>query len=246
MSRRRCLVLSLLLSGSLIPILVGASCPPPAPPLVLSDSGGCGTEDAVSNAVLPVCDLGFVCITMVNTTSIPVEVALYVHDGYDPNYFFDCGFAPECCPEVNAQRFCRCPCQYAEIGEMYLTPPQLFQSLFIWPINGASTTTLKPGLSQVVSIQCQKIKSFGIQVGTPGTALTSPQLQAGVHYRCPLVPLPNMPPGLMNLLHVPCGGTIQYVISDRNNCVSPQATHLTIQPARVSAPCPNVQGGTGT
>ena len=62
----------------LIPILVGVGCPPP------TGTGIFGlVTDTTNVTVLPPCNPGFACISFTNSTTIPVNVALYRHNGFD-------------------------------------------------------------------------------------------------------------------------------------------------------------------
>lgn len=246
MSARRYLMVLLILAGAVVPALTGVSCPPPGNPAYLKP-----TTTTQMDSVLPPCDSGFVCISIVNTSCVPVEVALYTQDGYDLNQFYDCGTSVDCCPEQNAQRACKCWCPGALTGELQLTPPQLFVPPYLTPIAGANTTLLTPGMSKLVSIQCQQIKNMGIRIGKPGTGITTnPEFQAGVYYRCPLVLStdPTQTPRFPS--QVPCGQTIEMRILDRNDCVTPNFTLLSVvSPPRVSLDCSGnvpIPTGTGT
>ncbi len=220
MSARRKSVMFMILAGALIPVIIGASCPPPQTPQIYSPSTG-----ALTNPVVPTCTAGFVCISVVNTTFIPVEVALYTHDGYDfAPYQYPDPPSYECCTYAYAQNPCNCPRAGAQIGELKLTFPELFQGVNRKDLQGANTKTLVAQGSLQESYQCEQVKSVGVAIARPPNVLTAPEFRAGPNYRQRLAAPASRGPG-----EIACGGTIQYVIYDDNENADPLFAKLAVR-----------------
>jgi hypothetical protein len=204
MNRRRLLIATLLLGCGSIPILIGASCPPPVTPLYFTM-----ISDATTLTVLPACQPGFVCVNFTNSTIIPVEVSLYSHSGFDPQN--RCGDVArfECCVNPNSPVACPCPCAGALTGNCRLNRQQLFNGCLLDPatahlddINGELSVTLAPTQAVLKRIRCGDVKTLGAAVARAGVdPITAPDDRNGPIYR-------DEPGG------VTCGGTVQFLVID--------------------------------
>lgn len=206
MTLRRYLIASLVGAGVIIPILIGASCPPPAAP------GFFGlVTDTTNITVLPSCNPGFVCVNFTNSTTIPVSVALYRHNGFDPNDRCSTTSSFSCCTNPNSTVACPCPCEGAQTGECQITRDDLFTGCSIdpptanlAPINGAQTAELAPAQSLEQRIRCGDVKTVGASVArADGDPINEPADQNGPIYR-------DESGG------VSCGGTVQFLVFDLN------------------------------
>ena len=213
MSRRAYLVLTILACGLALPVIIGASCPPPDNPPFFSPSAGLSTI----GLGLPLCEPDRVCISIINRACTETDVTLYIHDGYDFNDEFVTRTALECCESANATAPCPCPRPGSGIGELQLQPPELYRASNRALIAGETIVTLDPqGGRVLISLPCMQVKSIGVEMATEGGLPISPQEQSNVNYRCSMVPIDRGDEGLPE--DVACGATIQFTISDRNNC----------------------------
>lgn len=176
---------------------------------------------------LPDCENGWLCVSIVNQTCVDVDVILYVHNGYDPEGVYATSAALECCEDENAASPCLCPQPGSGTGELQLVPPQLFHPLNRYVIGDEIVHTLSgrpdfvaPAEGGVeVALRCEDVKSIGLEVGLAGELPDGVQERSGSHYRCTTVATDR---GIYDRPEqVPCGGTIQYVIYDRNSCGNP-------------------------
>lgn len=206
MSFRRYAVAGLIGAAVVIPILVGVSCPPPR------GTGIYGlVTDTTNITVLPPCTSGFVCVSFTNSTTIPVNVALYRHNGFDTNN--QCGTTSsfQCCTNPNSQVACLCPCEGGTTGECEINREDLFTGCSLQPptqnldtINGAQTTALAPAQSVEKRVRCGDVKTLGAAVSKADESpITNPADQNGPVYR-------DEPGG------VTCGGTVQFLVIDLN------------------------------
>lgn len=237
---RRNLLVTLLVVSAAVPIIIGASCPPPASPYFTT----IGTGTGQSATQVPNCSPGFVCISIVNNTCIEVEVALYVHNGFDVGLRY-CEFqrgiqvigtplrASEECPGYN-------------LGEFQVARPQLFDPPELEPSNlyqiaGQDVRVLLPRETVLERIQVGNIKTFGLSVGRRGTLPDEPALQDAPRYRCTetslgVVRVPRLPED------VAAGQTFQFVITDDINCGLPGSALLSLRTGTSgSAGCPSVR-----
>jgi len=208
MSVRRFAILSLVGAAVVVPILIGASCPPPSTPGLY----GLVTTNLNTAITVPPCNPGFVCINFTNSTIVSVKVALYRHNGYDPSN--ECGTVSlfSCCTNPNSTVACPCPCQGAQTGECKLGRDDLFTGCGTEPvtqnldtINGATTVTLAPAQSVQKRVRCGDVKTLGAAVAlATGDPLTAPADQNGPVYRG-------------EAGGVACGGTVLFHVVDLNN-----------------------------
>lgn len=249
MSARRRVMLAVMVAGVSLPILIGASCPPPSQPFYLAIS----TNRLNVGAQIPDCTQGFVCVSVVNTACIDVEVSLYVHDGYDPLIEYPAGFDSACCSANVVNQQCACPRPGYQVGEVQLTRPELFEAAptattlppNLRQIDGRNVRVLGPRESSLVQIQEGDIKSFGIAIGREGTLLANPELLGGPYFRCLLVAVPDTATGVTVeriTEHVPSGETFQFVVYDQSECAAPGLARLGIRTGTSSGGgCPRVQ-----
>jgi hypothetical protein len=225
------------------PIMIGASCPPPSNPFFLSLT----TTTLDVTTQVPNCVAGFVCVSIVNTACVDVDVALYVHDGFDPDLDYTSGAALACCPNPDtAVAACPCPRPGYQVGEAQLTRPELFTDVNQTPIQGEDVRMLQPRESVLLQIQEGDIKSFGIALGRVGTVPAAPEIRDGPRYRCTLVAIPetiSAPGGSARAEEdVPSGETFQFKIYDQSNCAAPGLAQLATSAATSSSGgCPPVQ-----
>jgi hypothetical protein len=208
MSVRRYAILSLVGAAVVIPVLIGASCPPPSTPGVY----GLVTTNIGTDITVPACNPGFVCVNFTNSTVVDVKVALYRHNGYDPSN--KCGTVSlfSCCTNPNSTVACPCPCQGAQTGECKLGRDDLFTGCSLDPatanldpINGAQTVDLAPAQSIQKRVRCGDVKTLGAAVSLAANSpITAPADQNGPVYR-------GEPGG------VACGGTVLFHVLDLNN-----------------------------
>lgn len=232
---RRGLVIAILCGAAALPVIIGASCPPPTNPFYLAV-----TPDRLNtNTQIPECSPGFVCISVVNTACVDCEVSLFRHDGYDlttpPTY---CTWVPPnnvWFPEDRSQY-----CPGYNVGEYQLSRPQLFAANLLYPIQGQNVRVLKPRESLQVRIQDTSVKSFGIQLGRVGTLPNNPEITDGPKYRCTMVDLGPYVRVQRSPEHVPSGETFQFVIYDLNNCALPGLAQFATRTGTSSGTgCPN-------
>jgi len=199
MFKRKHVFIILLSSCVALPIVIGASCPPPSSPFyyaVITD------DDTLTQQALPSCTPGFVCINMTNQTTVPVQMALYTHNGYDENNQYPDTPSFSCCTNPNSTVACPCPCPGAETGECMLNYVELFLLVNLDQINIATNpVTLLPGQSaQLVRIRCEQIKTIGVSVALDtGDPINAPLDQNGPVYE------PQ---------DVPCGETVRFSAVD--------------------------------
>jgi len=213
---RRWLVVAALCAAVALPVIIGASCPSPSDPVYLAVT----TSELTVTTQIPQCNPGFVCISVVNTACVDVEVSLYIHNGYDltnpPTY---CSWTPPnnvWYPEDRSQY-----CPGYNVGEYQLAQPQLFTDVNLYPISGQDIRVLNPRESLQVRIQDTSIKSFGIEVAGSGGLPNSPEIVDGPKYRCTMVDLGSDIRVPRSSEHIPSGETFQFVIYDLNNCALP-------------------------
>lgn len=214
MSFRRYALGAAVCASVLIPILVGVSCPPP------TGTGIFGlVTDTTNVTVLPPCNPGFVCISFTNSTTIPVNVALYRHNGFDAQNKCGSTSSFQCCTNPNSPVACPCPCEGATTGECQLSREDLFTGCSldpptanISPINGAQTANLAVAQSLQERIRCGDVKTLGAAVSrATESPITDPEDQNGPVYR-------DEPGG------VACGGTIQFLVIDLNETTAGGST----------------------
>lgn len=225
MTVRRVLVAAALCAGAALPVIIGASCPPPENPFYLAVT----TNRLNVGAQIPPCTEGFVCISIVNTAYVPVDVSLYVHDGYDMNLTFCVSRPPPTVVWVTPVLNEYCPGFY--LGEFQLAQPQLYTTARLHPIDGQNIRVFRDRESTQLRIPKNNIKTFGIAVARQGElAANGPEIQKGPHYRCTLVDLgfyyvPRAPEDVND------GCTLQYLIYDLNNGALPGLAQLAVQTA---------------
>jgi hypothetical protein len=251
MSRRRLVILTVLGAAVALPILIGASCPPPSNPFFLSLT----TNRLNVGTDIPSCVQGFVCISIVNAAYVDVETALYIHDGFDPTapYKYPSGSSIACCPNPSSATIgCTCPRPGYLVGEIQLARPELFAAGTpappnLYPIQGSNVRVLKARESVFIQIQDGDIKTFGIAIGRTGTLLANPEITDGPRFRCSMVAVQAIPgqPGVERLPEdVPSGETFQFVIYDQNEGASPGLARLATRTGKSgTGSCPPVTGG---
>ena len=223
MSRRRLVILTVLGAAVALPILIGASCPPPSNPFFLSLT----TNRLNVGTDIPDCVQGFVCISIVNTACVDAEISLYVHDGYDLDYQY--------CTYV---QWVLGSCLGADVGEFQLAPAQLFTTSNSYSIQGQGIRLLKQRESVLVRIQDSMVKSFGIKMARVGGLPDNAEIIGGPKYRCTMVDPGGDQPRQED---VPTGETFQFVIRDQNECALPGLTQFATTTG-TSAPggCPPI------
>jgi hypothetical protein len=183
------------------PILIGASCPPPANPFIL---GIIPDTNALQTSPVPPCIPDFVCINLANGAKVPVQMALYKHNGFDPNNQFADPPQFSCCTNPNSQVACPCPCPGQETGNCRLDRTEIFQPINLTAVNGLTTLTLAPNQGSLVRFRCGDVKTIGAAVAdATGNVLTAPDDRAGPVYRG-------------EFGGVPCGQTVQFLAVDLN------------------------------
>lgn len=187
-----------------LPLLFsGASCPPPRSPgfyFVVPDNNQNGSAPISS------CIDGFVCINFANESSLSVDMALYLHDGFDPDNEYADPPDFSCCTNPNSPVACVCPCDGADEGECQLNRDEIFEPENLQTINGSQTITLLPNASILADrVRCEDVKTIGAALAETGMdVLTMPADEAGPTYR-------DEPGG------VPCGQTVQYTAVNLND-----------------------------
>ncbi len=199
--RSRWLIVLLLGGCIAAPIMIGASCPPPVTPLIL---GVVPNDNSVQDQPLPACIDDFVCVNLANSATIPVQMALYTHDGFDPNDQFADPPQFACCTNPNSLVACPCPCPGKSTGNCRLDRTEIFQPVNLTPVNGATTITLAPSQATLTRIRCGDVKTLGAAVAKVGAdVINAPEDRAGPVYR-------DDPGG------VACGQTVQFMATDLN------------------------------
>jgi hypothetical protein len=249
MLRRKHLVCGVLAAGLAIPIIIGASCPPPDDPAFVSIITGPGSTTA-----LPSCESGRVCISIVNQTCVDTDIILYIHNGYDLTGQYVTEQAIECCQSTTSTVPCPCFRPGSDTGELQLLPPQLFQAQnrykiannkVVYTVKGRPDKLSSQGGRVTVSLRCEDIKTMGLEVGMVGELPGTVQERSGPDYRCTMVTTGRGTQALPE--DVACGGTLQYTIVDRNDCADVSLTVIRVDTS-VSADCTTVTpttSGTG-
>ena len=197
---RRTVIGLLLLACGAAPVLIGASCPPPSSPIYTS----LVTDNTILSLALPPCSQGFVCVNFTNNTTIPVDVAFYRHNGFDPNDLYAKTPSFSCCTNPNSQVACPCPCQGALQGECKLNREEIYRAVNLSTISGQQTLTLATNQSALERIRCGDVKTMGVAVAVDtGDVLNQPADRNEPVYR-------DEAGG------VPCGQTVQFIIIDLN------------------------------
>lgn len=200
MSLRRFLVVLLIAACGVVPIIVGASCPPPANPPILAVVSPSTTQ----TIAVPPCIEGFVCVNLANNASVPCQMALYVHDGFDPNNQFQLPPDFACCTNPNSQTACICPCPGRDTGECQLNRLQIFDPTNLYPIANSQFVPLQTGQSILQRIRCGDVKTLGAATAqATGDVIAEPEDSVGPVYR-------DEPGG------VQCGQTVQFLTTDLN------------------------------
>ncbi|UCD27414.1 MAG: hypothetical protein JSV03_09815 [Planctomycetota bacterium] len=183
----------------IVPIFIGASCPPPSTPSsysVITD------DDSLISQALASCESGFVCIVLSNQTSVPVQMALYTHDGYDPADQYPDTPSFACCTNPNSTVACPCPCPGKDDGECMLNFVEIFQNVNLNDNLAPNPINLLPSQdTRWIRIRCQALKTIAAAVAdATGNVLTNPTDQDGPVYRD---------------VDVPCGETIMFFVEDQ-------------------------------
>jgi hypothetical protein len=201
MSRLQAALTLLLLSCGAVPILIGASCPPPTnPPLfnVIPDN------DGLTDIQIPACVQGFVCVNLANGATIPVVMSLYTHNGFDPNDQFADPPQFSCCTNPNSQVACPCPCPGRDTGNCRLDRIEIFQLNNLRPVSNLQQVPLAPNQSILQRVRCEDVKTLGAAVAkVDGNSVVAPEDAAGPIYR-------DEPGGVL------CGQTVQFLATDLN------------------------------
>lgn len=238
MYRRTYVTIPVLVACLVLPVIIGASCPPPNNPPFLAI-----TAPATGGVGLAACEEGRVCVSIVNEACADAEVMLYVHDGYDLAGNFITRVALECCEDENATAPCPCFRDGFDIGELQLRRPELFivanrfriAGDVVYDLPGRASILASRGGSVQVNLDCEEVKSIGLEVGPNGSLpVGPPEDRQGPDYRCTQQEFQQTQPRALE--HVACGETIQFTIEDRNNCVDPTLTVFRIARA-VSGGC---------
>jgi len=208
MLARRSLIFLLLSACVVAPVLIGASCPPPRSPVYI----GLVTDNDILALVLPSCSPDFICVNFANNTTVPVQLAFYRHNGFDPNNDYADAPSFECCTNPNSTVACDCPCDGALTGECELSRSEIFQSANLSTINSQQALTLESDQAALERIRCGDVKTMGVSVArSTGDVLNAPVDRNGPVYR-------DETPG------VACGDTVQFIIVDLNETTAGGAT----------------------
>ena len=244
MSRCAYLVLLMLGLGLVVPVMIGASCPPPQNVPYLDVS----TSPSGSQGALPQCEPDRVCVSIVNKTCLDVEVQLYTQDGYDLAGDYILRTATECCENPStAPGPCPCDRDGSTEGEMQLLEGELFDLINITSLAGSddplelrgrTSRSVSQGAGIIESFRCTAIKNIGVEVAPIGDLPVSYEDREGPDYRCAMTAVDYTDPPRPE--DVACGETIQYVVADRNDCIDPDFTILRLN-TEVSGGC---QAGT--
>ncbi len=201
MSARRGIILLLLSTSAIVPIIFGASCPPASTPLTFIVAPD---NNTLAQAAVPGCITGFVCINLANGATIPVQIALYQHNGFDLNDTFADPPAFSCCTNPNSQSPCVCPCPGKTTGDCLLNRTEIFLTANQSPVNGQLVVTLAPNQTILKRVRCGDVKTVGAAVAQlPGDPVLAPDDRNGPIYR-------DEPGG------VACGQTVQFLAVDLN------------------------------
>lgn len=167
----------------LAPIVAATSCPPPRNPtsIIFPPVDDSGTND---DSIPRTCADNIVCFELKNTTIVPVKVAVYLHNGFDPTS----KYAPRdaqgnfiCDMNGNCQI-----CPGALSGNCVLTFAQLFQTENIFSVQNAQVTNLAPGESVTFSLKCDRVKTFGVAVSPQdGDPIAAPTIIRGPNVKPP-------------------------------------------------------------
>lgn len=199
MSARRIVLGAAVCTALVIPILIGASCPPPSAPGIYSL-----VTDNRNLTVLPPCNTGFVCIIFTNSTTISVTGSLYRHNGFDPTNKCPSSFENRCCGPLQTGN-CPCPCAGATTGDCRLSRDDLFTGCSLDPPYldaNFSDVVLAPTQSAQRQVRCGDAKTLGATVARA----TTPAVIADA-----VGPIYRDEAG-----GVRCGGTVQFLIVDLN------------------------------
>lgn len=238
MGSRRFLVACGILGALVLPVVIGTSCPAPSNPFYLSVTSNrlnLGTQ-------VPDCVQGFVCLSVVNSACINVDVSLYVNNGYDLQLNY-CNWNPpfiswiplyasQYCPGYNLGEY--------QVSRVDLFAPPAGSASNLYPIQGSAIRTLTPRESVLVQIQDGDIKTFGIAIGRVGTLPDTPEIRDAPRYRCTMVDLGTI---LVSRAQedVASGETFQYTIYDQSDCVIPGLARLAVRTGTSSATgCPAI------
>ncbi len=184
--------------------LAGVSCPPPRNPTVIQVIPDSDTD---ADTPLPQCIDGFVCINFTNQASIPAQLALYRHNGFDPDDEFADTPSFECCTNPNSVTACICECPGKETGDCLLDRTEIFVDANLDTISGANSVTLAPDSSVLKRVRCEEAKTLGAAVaGIDGDPIMEPVDQFGPAYRDESIGAATFT----------CGGTIQFAAEDIN------------------------------
>lgn len=238
MRNRRYWIVLVLAGGVVLPVIIGASCPAPSDPFVIpvtSNRINIGTQ-------VPNCTPGFVCISVVNSTCVDLEISLYVQNGYDLQLLYCRWQAPldlntpmrasEECPGYNNGEY-----QVSRV-DLFNPPAPLASNLY--KIQGEDIRSLKPRESVLVQIQAADLKTFGLMIGRTGNLPTTPEYVDGPRYRCTMKALGNIKVPRSSE-DVPSGETFQYTIYDQMDCSIPGLASLAIRTGSSSSRgCPAV------
>jgi hypothetical protein len=201
---RRLIIALVLLGCGLLPVLIGATCAVNTLPtnVIPPPTGGAQT-------VVPACFSGFVCVNLANAATVPVKMALYVHNGYDPNNQFALTPDFSCCTNPNSTTACTCPCPGRDTGNCQLNFLQIFLPQNIRPVNGNQQVTLVPNQAIFQQIRCEQVKTLGAAVApATGDAILAPVDQNGPVYRTTT--------SFAATGGVACGQTVQFQATDQN------------------------------
>ena len=203
MFTRRNVNIILVVFAVVFPIVIGASCPPPTMPLyysVITD------DDSLTQQAVAKCTPGFICINLTNQTAANVQLALFSHDGYDPNNQYPDPDSFSCCTNPNSTVACPCPCPGRDTGECMLNFEEIFRGNANLDVTNMAINpiTLAPGqTAPIVRIRCEAIKTIGVSVALDtGDPINDPLDQRGPIYRT---------------TDVPCGETVRFSAIDLSN-----------------------------
>lgn len=191
-----------LTAAVIAPILIGASCPPPRIPLPL---GIVPDNDQAADTALPSCTADFVCISLANRATVSVAMALYRHNGFDPDDDYADTPRLSCCTTADPQVACPCPCDGKDTGDCMLDRIEILEAANLDTVNGQQTVTLASGQSFLKRVRCGDIKTLGAAVARDDSDPTANATdQAAPFYR-------DEAGG------VPCGETIEFAANDLND-----------------------------